>query len=73
MGLVADRLHNGSKLRVLTIVDIFTRECFAAEIGVRLNSGNFVKGLTRITKGRGLPKRIHCDNGSEFSWRVADL
>jgi len=29
--------------------------------------------LTRITKGRGLPKRIHCDNGSEFSGRATDL
>jgi len=72
MDFVADQLHDGSKLRVLTIVDIFTRECLAAELGFRLNSGNVVDVLTRITKARGRPKRIHCDNGSEFSGRVTD-
>jgi putative transposase len=73
MDFVADQLHNGSKLRLLTIVDTYTRECLAVELGVRLNSGNVVDVLGRIAKDRGLPKRIHCDNGSEFSGRVTDL
>lgn len=73
MDFVADQLHDGSKLRLLTIVDTYTRECLAVELGVRLNSGNVVDVLGRIAKDRGLPKRIHCDNGSEFSGRVTDL
>ena len=73
MDFVADQLHNGSKLRLLTIVDTYTCECLAVELGVRLNSGNVVDVLGRIAKDRGLPKRIHCDNGSEFSGRVTDL
>jgi hypothetical protein len=46
---------------------------FAGGDSVRLNSGNIVDILGRIAKDRGLPKRIHCDNGSEFSYRVTDL
>ena len=67
MDFVVDQLHDGSKLRLLTIVDTFMCECLAVELGFQLNSGNIVDGLGRIAKDRGLPKRIHRDNGSEFS------
>ena len=32
-----------------------------------------VQILSRIATGRGTPKRIHCDNGSEFAGRLVDL
>lgn len=54
-------------------IDTYYARMFAGGDSVRLNSGNIVDILGRIAKDRGLPKRIHCDNGSEFSYRVTDL
>lgn len=73
MDFVADQLANGQKFRILTVVDTFTRECLAADIGIRLRSENVVATLTRLCKTRGIPKRIHCDNGSEFAGQITDL
>lgn len=42
MDFVADQRSTGNKFRILTVVDTFTRECLAADIGVRLRSENVV-------------------------------
>lgn len=73
MDFVADQLHDGRKIKVLTVIDIFTRECLATTIGAKLRSENVVTTLTMIMKERGKPQRIFCDNGSEFSGRITDL
>ena len=73
MDFVSDQLTTGSKFRILTVVDTFTRECLAADIGSRLRSENVVSTLTRLCRTRGTPKRIHCDNGSEFAGQMTDL
>lgn len=73
MDFVSDQLQDGTKLRILTIVDTFTRECLAADVGYRMRSENVVNALTRITAERGKPKRIYCDNGREFAGRMTDL
>ena len=73
MDFVADQLHGGSKMRVLTIVDTFTRECLATTVGQRLNGSDVVETLSRLVSQRGKPKRIHCDNGSEFTGRLTDF
>lgn len=52
MDFAADPLHDRSKLRLLTIVDTYTRECLTVELGVRLNSSNVVDILGRIAKDR---------------------
>lgn len=73
MDFVADQLSTGNKFRILTVVDTYTRECLAADIGVRLRSENVVATLTRLCRERGAPQRIHCDNGSEFAGQMTDL
>ncbi|WP_198678738.1 IS3 family transposase [Pseudidiomarina insulisalsae] len=73
MDFVADQLSTGNKFRILTVVDTFTRECLAADIGARLRSENVVATLTRLCRERGAPNRIHCDNGSEFAGQMTDL
>lgn len=73
MDFVADQLHDGRRLRILTIIDTFTRECLATTVGSRLRSEDVVDTLTKITQARGHPKRIFCDNGSEFAGRITDL
>lgn len=72
MDFVADQLHGGSKLRILTIVDTFTRECLATTVGQRLNGSDVVDTLSNLVSQRGKPNRIHCDNVSEFADRLVD-
>lgn len=73
MDFVADQLHNGQKLRVLTVIEVFTRECLAATVGAGLRSHDVVKTLTDIAYKRGPTQRIFCDNGSELAARITDL
>lgn len=73
MGFVADQLHLGTKIRILTIVDTFSRECLATTVGLKLRSEHVVSTLTNIVRTRGNPTKIFCDNGSEFSGRLTDL
>ena len=48
---------------MLTVVDVFTRECLAIEAGQRLRGDDVVRVLNRLTAERGAPKRLFCDNG----------
>lgn len=73
MDFVSDQTSSGTKFRALTIVDVFTRECLAIEPGQSLKGEDVVRVLSRISKKRPLPQRIHCDNGSEFAGRSLDL
>ena len=73
MDFVSDQTVDGLRFRALTVVDVFTRECLAIEPGKSLRGTDVVNVLSRITKKRGAPKRIYCDNGSEFCGRLVDL
>ncbi len=42
MDFVADQLSSGAKIRALTIVDVFSREALAIEVGSRLRSEHVV-------------------------------
>jgi putative transposase len=73
LDFVADQLANGQRIRALTVVDVWTRESLAIEVGQRLRSEHVVQVLTRLTVQRGAPKRLFCDNGSEFCSQLVDL
>lgn len=73
MDFVADQLANGTRFRALTVVDVFTREALAIEVGQRLKGEDVVATLDRILSTRGKPKFLFVDNGSEFSGRMLDL
>lgn len=62
MDFVADALFDGRRLRALTIVDNYTRECLAIEVGSSLKGDDVVSALTRIVAVRGRPKTIKTDN-----------
>jgi putative transposase len=72
MDFVADRLVNGRKLRMLNIVDDFTRECLWIEVGQSLGGNQVVQALDFLRHIRGKPKVIVTDNGSEFRGRTLD-
>lgn len=72
MDFVADALFDGRKLRMLTVVDLFSRECLAIDVGQSLKGEDVARVLTAITEARGLPCTIKSDNGSEFISKVMD-
>lgn len=73
MDFVADQLADGRRFRALTVVDIFTRECLAIEVGQSLKGEDVVRVLNRLQTDRGVPKRLLCDNGAEFTSQMMDL
>jgi putative transposase len=72
MDYVADALIDGRKLRALTIVDDFTRECLAIEVDTSLPGSRVAAVLERLADTRGLPASITVDHGPEFEGRVLD-
>jgi len=69
---VADALFDGRKLRMLTVVDCYTRECLAIDVGQSLKGQDVVDSLNRICGERGRPRTIKTDNGSEFISKAMD-
>jgi putative transposase len=63
---VEDRTETGRKLRVLTIVDEFTRRCIEVEVEHRMNAKFVAKTLLKFFAVHGVPKFIRSDNGPEF-------
>jgi putative transposase len=66
---VADGLATGRGLRILTVVDSFTRECLAIEADTSLSSRRVTRALEWIVGRRGGVEVIRCDNGPEFTSR----
>jgi putative transposase len=73
MDFVADQLADGRRFRLLTVVDLFTRECLDIELGQSLRAEHVVQVLNKLKFERGVPQRIYCDNGSEFVSAQLDL
>jgi putative transposase len=64
---VMDRTHNGRPLKMLAIVDEYTRECLSIDVGRRLTSIWVLERLAELFIHRGAPKYIRSDNGPEFT------
>jgi putative transposase len=73
MDFVLDELADGSRIRSLTVIDVFTRECLAIDVASRLSGEQVAQCLDRIKYERGVPRSIFCDNGSEFVSSSMDL
>jgi putative transposase len=63
---VEDRTETGRKLRILTIVDEFTRRCIELEVEHRMNAKFVARTLLKQFEVHGTPKFIRSDNGPEF-------
>jgi putative transposase len=69
MDFVSDGLATGRGIRMLTVVDSYTRECPAIEVDTSLCSRRVTRVLDWVIGQRGIPRVIRCDNGPEFTSR----
>ncbi|HSH09543.1 MAG TPA: IS3 family transposase [Oceanipulchritudo sp.] len=63
---VHDVTIRGGKLRMLTVLDEFTRECRCIHIDRKINAGKVRQVMARLIEENGAPEHIRSDNGSEF-------
>ncbi len=63
---VEDRTRDGRKIRLLNVVDEFTRECLAIRVARKLGSADVIDVLADLFIARGTPGYIRSDNGPEF-------
>jgi len=73
LDFVHDQLSNGQSFRALTIIDIYSREALAIEVGQRLRGEHVVVVLNRLVQQRGAPRYLFADNGAEFTGQLVDL
>jgi len=63
---VEDRTERGGKLRILAIIDEYTRECLAIRVAASIPASAVVGVLEWLFLTRGVPKFLRSDNGPEF-------
>ena len=63
---VHERTEKGAPLKILAIVDEFTRECLAIKVETSIKAADVVVTLNNLIEQRGAPLCIRSDNGSEF-------
>ena len=67
LDFVHDVLANGRRIRMLTVVDNFTRESIRIAVDTSLNGRRVCEELEQVIEVRGKPDRILSDNGTEFT------
>ena len=64
---VSARTHDGRTVRLLTLIDEYTRQCLAINVARRQNSFTVIKQLADVMVRHGVPTHIRSDNGAEFT------
>lgn len=67
---VAARTHDGRSLRLLTLIDEYTRECLAIRVARHQNSLTVIETLPDVMLMRGVPDHIRPDNGAEMTAKL---
>jgi putative transposase len=58
---------------MLTVIDVYTREALAIEVGDRLRGEHVVTALNRLVYLRGAPASLFLNDGAEFTGQIVDL
>jgi putative transposase len=69
LDFACDTLATGRGIRVLAVVDAFTRENLSLEVDTSLSSRRVTRSLEGVIERRGKPEAIRCDNGPELTSR----
>lgn len=72
MDFVWDMLRDGRRIKMLTVVDDFTRECLAIEVDFGVNGRRVAQVLERLMESRGKVGGVRSDNGPEFVGNAMD-
>jgi putative transposase len=67
---VEDRTERGGKLRILVIIDEYTRECLAIRVAPSIPASAVIETLEWLFLAKGVAKYIRSDNGPEFIARA---
>jgi putative transposase len=67
---VEAQTHDGRKVRLMTLVDEFTRECLAIRVARRINSLGVIETMADTMVVHGVPEHIRSDNGPEMTAKV---
>lgn len=70
---VHDTCANGQAIKALTVVDEWTRECLAIEVGSSLTAERVIAVLERLFEQYGTPQVLRSDNGPEFIARALKI
>ncbi len=72
MDFIIDQLYDGRKLRALTLIDAYTRECLAIWVDQGIRGEHVVAVVATVSAQRSVPLRIQVDNGPEFVSNALD-
>ncbi|MDP1592285.1 MAG: IS3 family transposase [Prosthecobacter sp.] len=64
---VSAQTQDGRPLRMLVVVDEWTRECLSIDVARSLNSDDVLERLSWLMATRGVPEHVRSDNGPEFT------
>ena len=67
---VSTRTHDGRALKLLTVLDEYTRRCLAIRVGRRTRSDDVLEVLTDLFARHGPPEHLRSDNGPEFTAKL---
>jgi putative transposase len=70
MDFVHDVLADGRRIRLLTVVDDYSRESLAIEVDTSLTGQRVSRVLDALRRTGKLPRMLVCDNGTEFTSRA---
>ena len=69
---MSDELYNEQRIRLLTLVDNYTRESLAIEVNRHCGGQQVAEILSLVVLERGRPEKIKVDNGPEFASKKLD-
>jgi putative transposase len=72
MDFMRDNLSDGRTIKLLSVVDEYTRKCFRVEVDTSINGIRVTRILNEISQIQGLPEIIIIDNGPEFISNALD-
>ena len=72
MNFMSDQLFDGRPIRILTIVDVHTREGLSTTPRASFRAARVVEVLDQLVRVRGKPESLRVDNGPEFAGRLLD-
>jgi putative transposase len=65
-----DRTHDGRAIKMLTVIDEYTRECLAITVNRKLKSMDVIETLADLFIMKGVPAYVRSDNGPEFTAKL---